>query len=68
MTNEDINLMCGECFGNTFVIVLAFVKYANTEEEKSYLVNSEKPDDFYCFALYSSSSLFYYSVMYFDTS
>ena len=43
--------MCGECFDNTFVIVLAFVKYANTEEEKSYLANCEKPDDFYCFAL-----------------
>ena len=51
MTNEDINLMFGECFGNTFVIVLAFVKDANTEEEKSYLANCEKPDDFYSFVV-----------------
>ena len=43
--------MSGECFYNTFVIVLVFVKYANTEEEKSYLANCEKPDDFCCFAL-----------------
>ena len=31
---EDINLMCGECFNNIFVIVSAFVKYANTEDDK----------------------------------